>query len=180
MSAAEKAQMDWAKQQYGEDAAWKMYALQYQGEIDKTIAQTQINGYSGFNSSGGGGDLSATPQSFQSNMNAAVKMGVDPSWVPLLSEIVKRESSYNPTAKNPNSSAYGYGQFLSSTRANYEKKTGLNYNNPVHQLVMMAQYVKDRYGTPSNALAFWNKNHWYVLPFIAMVSGTLTKLMSFI
>jgi SLT domain-containing protein len=94
-------------------------------------------------------------------MSAAVKKGLPQEWVPLLSEIVKRESSFNPNAKNPNSSAYGYGQFLSSTRQQYEKKTGLSYDDPVNQLVMMGQYVKDRYGTPAKALAFWKKNHWY-------------------
>jgi hypothetical protein len=34
---------------------------------------------------------------------------------------------------------------------------GLDYNDPVNQLIMMAQYVKDRYGTPENALKFWIK-----------------------
>lgn len=38
---------------------------------------------------------------------------------------------------------------------------GLNYSNPVDQLIMMAQYVKDRYGTPEKALQFWDKNKWY-------------------
>ena len=92
---------------------------------------------------------------------ALVKGGFSAGWAPLITEIVKRESGFNPNAKNPTSTAYGYGQFLTSTRKNYEKKTGLSYSNPVDQLVMMMQYVKDRYKTPAAALAFWNKNHWY-------------------
>lgn len=77
-------------------------------------------------------------------------------------ELVGRESSWNPKADNPTSTAYGYGQFLDSTRANYKKKfPNLNYNNPVDQLVLMMHYVKDRYGTPEKALAFWDKNKWY-------------------
>lgn len=116
----------------------------------------------GFNQDpGGGGKTASGPAAFQSNMKSAIKEGVDASWAPLLSEIIKRESSYNPNAKNPKSTAYGYGQFLASTRRTYEKKLGLDYSNPVHQIIMMAQYVKDRYKTPQNALAFWNKNHWY-------------------
>lgn len=168
MSASEKAQLEWAKKQYGEDAAWRMYELNYNGNIALSQNQANIDYYkSGFNTTQGGGgtsvqgSTSAGTKSFQNNMAQAVKMGVDSSWVPLLTEIVKRESSFNPTAKNPKSTAYGYGQFLKSTRATYEKKTGLNYGNPVHQLVMMAQYVKDRYGTPQKALAFWNKNKYY-------------------
>ena len=88
-------------------------------------------------------------------------MGVPASWATALTELVGRESSWSPTAKNPKSTAHGYAQFLNATRSNYEKKTGLNYSNPVHQLVMMAEYVKDRYGTPEKALAFWDKNKWY-------------------
>jgi hypothetical protein len=161
MSATEKAQLEWAKSQYGEDAAWRMFELNYNGNMQQATNQAQIAAL-GFNQTqGGGGTAASGPQAFQSHMSQAVARGVDSSWVPLLSEIVKRESSYNPSAKNPKSTAYGYGQFLSSTRSNYEKKTGLSYSDPVNQLIMMAQYVKDRYGSPANALAFWNKNHWY-------------------
>lgn len=108
----------------------------------------------GFNGGSGGGG-------FQSDLSQAIAKGVPASWAGALSELVRRESSYNSNAKNPKSSAYGYAQFLNSTRANYEKKTGLNYSNPVNQLIMMAQYVKDRYGTPQAALAFWDKNKYY-------------------
>jgi hypothetical protein len=160
MSASDKAQLDWAKTQYGEDAAWKMFELKYTTEATNAQNQAQVTAYTGGNATGTGGGVSG-PSKFQTHMQTAIKRGVPADWAPLLSEIVKRESSYNPYAKNPNSSAYGYGQFLTSTRNNYEKKTGLDYNDPVNQLIMMYQYVKDRYGTPQNALAFWNKNHWY-------------------
>jgi hypothetical protein len=159
MSASEKANLDWAKTQYGEDAAWRMYELKYTTEATNAQSQAQVNAYTGANATSKGGV--SGPAKFQTHMQTAIKKGVPADWAPLLSEIVKRESSYNPYAKNPNSSAYGYGQFLTSTRNNYEKKTGLDYNDPVNQLIMMYQYVKDRYGTPQNALAFWNKNHWY-------------------
>jgi hypothetical protein len=160
MSASDKAQLDWAKTQYGEDAAWKMFELKYTTEATNAQNQAQVTAYTGGNATGTGGGVSG-PSKFQTHMQTAIKRGVPADWAPLLSEIVRRESSYNPYAKNPNSSAYGYGQFLTSTRNNYEKKTGLDYNDPVNQLIMMYQYVKDRYGTPQNALAFWTKNHWY-------------------
>jgi SLT domain-containing protein len=77
-------------------------------------------------------------------------------------ELVGRESSWNPQADNPTSTAYGYGQFLDATRADYKKKfPNLDYNNPTHQLILMMHYVKDRYGDPYKALVFWDKNNWY-------------------
>jgi hypothetical protein len=173
MSAAEKSRMETAKQQFGEEMAWKLYQMQYQGEIDKSMNQSQIDFYknAGFNPTGGGGDYyktasqaskSETFGTYQNHLKSAIDSGAIPAgWAQALTELVGRESSWNSNAKNPNSTAHGYGQFLNSTRSNYEKKTGLDYDNPVHQLIMMAQYVKDRYGTPDKALAFWNKNKWY-------------------
>jgi hypothetical protein len=161
MSANEKSTLEWAKQQYGEDAAWKMFELNYNGELAKSQSQAELSAYTGFNNSTGGGGTTTGPARFQNDMKQAISRGVPAEWAPVLSQIVKRESSYNPYAKNPNSTAYGYGQFLTSTRNNYEKKTGLDYNDSVNQLIMMAQYVKDRYGSPQDALAFWNANHWY-------------------
>jgi hypothetical protein len=148
MTAAQQAQLGMNKYQI--DATNSANAASNQAALDYYSS-------AGFNGSSGGG---GTAQ-YQKDMSKAISMGVDPSWSPVLSQIVAKESSYNPNAHNPTSTAYGYGQFLASTRAQYEKKTGLNYNDPASQLVMMAQYVKDRYGTPQNALAFWNKNHWY-------------------
>jgi Peptidase family M23/Transglycosylase SLT domain len=105
---------------------------------------------------------SPTFKTFVGHLKIAVGSGAIPKeWAIELAELVGRESSWNPKAKNKNSSAHGYGQFLSPTRKDYEKKTGLSYDNPVNQLVMMAQYIKDRYGTPAKALAFWEKNKYY-------------------
>ncbi|WP_026562496.1 hypothetical protein [Bacillus sp. J37] len=174
MSASEKAQLEWAKSQYGEDTAWRMFELKYNGELQKSMNDSQIEFYkSGFNNvqEGGGysnykktstqASKSSSYKTYQTHLNQAIKMGVPASWAAPLTELVGRESSWNSSAKNPKSTAHGYGQFLNSTRRNYEKKTGLDYSNPVHQLVMMAEYVKDRYGTPEKALAFWDKNNWY-------------------
>jgi len=122
-------------------------------------------GQAGFdNGSGGGGTKStgaAGNTAFRANLAEANKRGLDPSQNAALTWIVEHESSFNPNAKNPHSTAHGYGQFLNSTVKNYEKKMGLDYSDPVNQLLMMEQYVQDRYGGANNAMAFWKKNHWY-------------------
>lgn len=45
MSASEKAQLQWAKTQYGENAAWKMFELKYNGELQKSMNDTQLSLY---------------------------------------------------------------------------------------------------------------------------------------
>lgn len=105
------------------------------------------------------------PSTFTSQMQAAIQ-GRNGYSVPFaearaMTELIGRESSWRSNAKNPSSTAYGYGQFLKSTRSQYEKKTKLSYDDPVNQILMMYQYVKDRYGNAVNALKFWDKNSWY-------------------
>lgn len=46
MSASEKAQLDWAKQTYGEDQAWKMFELEYNGNLQQSMAETEAGAYS--------------------------------------------------------------------------------------------------------------------------------------
>jgi hypothetical protein len=97
-------------------------------------------------------------------MSGAVSKGVPFADVKLLTEMVGRESSFKATADNPTSTAYGYGQFLDATRADYKKKyPNLDYKNPVDQLVLMHHYIKDRYGTVEKALQAWESRspHWY-------------------
>jgi SLT domain-containing protein len=95
-------------------------------------------------------------------MSTAVKKGVPQEWAPIMSEIVKRESSFNPKALNKSSGTYGYAQFQEYNVDSYNKKYGLDYrNNPADQLIAMYHYIEDRYKTPEKALAFWNSHNWY-------------------
>ncbi len=101
-------------------------------------------------------------QAYKGHLSKALQSGKIPAeWVVPLTELIGRESTWNAKADNSKSTAWGYGQFLESTRKDYEKKTGLSYSNPVNQIIMTAQYVKDRYGSPEKALQHWDKNKWY-------------------
>lgn len=69
--------------------------------------------------------------------------------------IVTRESGWNPSAVNASSGACGLGQQLPCG-----KWSGA-WNDPVAALVAQHGYVKERYGSYANAVAFWNANHYY-------------------
>jgi septal ring factor EnvC (AmiA/AmiB activator) len=74
--------------------------------------------------------------------------------------IIMRESSGDPTADNPTSTAFGLGQLLLGNRILY---LGRNYvtTDCGRQLWAFRAYVRDRYGTAERAQAFWQANGWY-------------------
>lgn len=45
MSASERAQLQWAKQQYGEDAAWRLFSKKYDGELARSQSQAELSFY---------------------------------------------------------------------------------------------------------------------------------------
>ena len=74
--------------------------------------------------------------------------------------IIMRESSGDPTADNPASTAFGLGQLLLGNRILY---LGQDYASTDcgRQLWAFRTYVRDRYGTAGRAKAFWQANGWY-------------------
>jgi TP901 family phage tail tape measure protein len=88
---------------------------------------------------------------------AANRMGWGDEWA-ALRQIIMHESSFNNTAQNPNSSAYGMFQFLDSTWGSYG---GHKTSDPWDQTRMGLKYIKDRYGDPKGAWKFWREHNWY-------------------
>lgn len=75
-----------------------------------------------------------------------------------LVELVNRESSWNNTAQNPTSTAYGLFQFLDSTWGGYGvAKT----SNPTQQAIAGLRYIQARYGSPTAAVQFHDAHNWY-------------------
>lgn len=73
--------------------------------------------------------------------------------------IVKRESSFNPYAKNKKSGATGLCQALPGKKmATHGNDWRTNYKT---QLRWCRDYIKARYGTPHQAWAFWQSHHWF-------------------
>ncbi|MQS15427.1 transglycosylase SLT domain-containing protein [Streptomyces kaniharaensis] len=75
------------------------------------------------------------------------------------SQIISHESSWNVTATNPSSGAYGLAQALPGSKmasAGADWKT-----NPTTQIKWALNYMNTRYGSPNAAWAFWQTHHWY-------------------
>ena len=96
--------------------------------------------------------------------------GLDPSQFSQLVSLWNRESSWNWQAENPSSGAYGIGQILGS-HMNYGKVAGepstITQSSPWYrdnwqnQINWALGYIKQRYGSISNAWAHELEYHWY-------------------
>lgn len=72
--------------------------------------------------------------------------------------LIARESNWNSEAQNPNSSAFGYAQFLNST---WKTVGCVKTTDPYIQIDCAVKYVQARYTSPEKALVFHRKNNWY-------------------
>lgn len=70
-------------------------------------------------------------------------------------ELIRRESNCNPNAVNSSSGACGVAQELPCG------KSGCSLGDGACQVKWMNNYVANRYGSWSNAVAFHNANNWY-------------------
>lgn len=76
-----------------------------------------------------------------------------------LVKLVEKESNWNPNAINKSSGAAGLFQALPASKMASE---GSDYmTNYKTQVKWGLKYIKNRYGTPSNAWAFWQQHKWY-------------------
>ncbi|MFD8750807.1 transglycosylase SLT domain-containing protein [Kitasatospora sp. NPDC059577] len=75
------------------------------------------------------------------------------------SNIVFRESSWNPLAVNASSGAYGLVQALPGSKM---ASAGADWRtNPATQIKWGLTYMNTRYGSPCGAWSFWQAHHWY-------------------
>ena len=86
--------------------------------------------------------------------------------------IIGKESSWNPTARNPDSGAFGLFQFLGGTKDQYLPDEN---PNPKVQGDAGARYIRDRYGDPLSAKSFWEQNGWYDEGGLASGVGLMLK-----
>jgi TP901 family phage tail tape measure protein len=104
------------------------------------------------------GSVVAGPLKKMASSMAGKMFGWKGSQIGALIELVNRESSWNPTAQNPTSSAYGLFQFLDSTWAGVG---GTKTSNPLKQIIYGLRYIRQRYGSPVRALQYHNAHNSY-------------------
>jgi hypothetical protein len=85
------------------------------------------------------------------------KYGWDREELRALVELGGRESGWRADAKNPTSGAFGIPQALPATKMNAKAQAG----DPRAQIAWMLNYIKERYGSPSQALAWHDAHNWY-------------------
>ncbi len=72
---------------------------------------------------------------------------------------MSRESSWNVTATNASSGAYGLVQSLPGSKM---ASAGSDWRtNPATQIKWGLDYMNSRYGSPCGAWSFWQSHHWY-------------------
>jgi hypothetical protein len=72
--------------------------------------------------------------------------------------LLQHESGWSNTAQNPTSTAYGLFQFLNGT---WGSVGATKTSDPAGQAAAGLKYIKQRYGDPINANAFWGAHHWF-------------------
>ncbi|CAM5678531.1 MULTISPECIES: aggregation-promoting factor C-terminal-like domain-containing protein [Streptomyces] len=90
---------------------------------------------------------------------AAHKLIPDQAQYQCFSNIVERESGWDPTATNPSSGAYGLVQAQPGSKmasAGPDWKT-----NPETQVKWGLDYMNSTYGSPCAAWDFWQSHNWY-------------------
>jgi len=72
-----------------------------------------------------------------------------------------RESGWRYWVSNPNGIYRGIPQTSSRVWGAMGYTTSQYMNSPEIQIKVGTSYIKGRYGSPCNALSFWNSRHWY-------------------
>ena len=89
--------------------------------------------------------------------------------------IIQKESNWDPTAVNPSSGAFGLFQFNPMGGNTLGEYLPDRNPDPAVQADAGARYMRNRYGTPTAAKAWWEQNQWYDEGGIANGIGLMQK-----
>ncbi len=85
---------------------------------------------------------------------------VPQSWQAGLRFIMAHESGGQVDVRNPVHSARGLFQ-LTAALYHLNPHGTASFGNAVEEAQGGIRYIKQRYGTADNAVAFWQQHHWY-------------------
>lgn len=91
----------------------------------------------------------------------AVARGLSLGEIGDMNWLVSKESSWNPKAQNPRSTASGLPQFINSTSRQYLGGSPAKNFGVWDQLDGMRSYVNDRYDGWGGAVRFWKRKNYY-------------------
>ncbi|MFD7577544.1 transglycosylase SLT domain-containing protein [Kitasatospora sp. NPDC059803] len=107
----------------------------------------------------GAGVLPATANAATLSPQAVAAQIVPANQLASFSQIIAHESSWNVTATNASSGAYGLAQALPGSKM---ATHGSDWKtNATTQIKWALDYMNSRYGSPNAAWNFWQANHWY-------------------
>lgn len=134
---------------------WVQSAIQTIIEWAKRLIQEAIRKLLAAVQSMVGGAVNASGDVVSQVMGVASQFGWGSGgqWA-ALSRLIQKESSWNPNAANPTSSARGLFQKMTSIHGGVE-------GSAAGQAQWGLGYIRNRYGSPAAALAFHNRNGWY-------------------
>ena len=89
--------------------------------------------------------------------------------------IIQKESNWDPNATNPSSGAFGLFQFNPMGGDTLGQYLPSRSTDPAVQADAGARYMRNRYGTPTAAKAFWEANQWYDQGGLASGIGVMQK-----
>ena len=101
------------------------------------------------------------PQSSQAALQQAMaRENVPASWQAGLQFIMAQESGGAVDVRNPSHSARGLYQ-LTAANYHFNPHGAASFGNGVEEAQGGIRYIKNRYGTAENAVAFWQQHRWY-------------------
>lgn len=107
----------------------------------------------------GAGVVPATASAATASPQAIAAQIVPANQLSSFNQIISHESSWNVTATNPSSGAYGLAQALPGSKmATHGSDWKTNANT---QIRWALDYMNSRYGSPNAAWTFWQNHHWY-------------------
>ncbi|NJP66811.1 lytic transglycosylase domain-containing protein [Streptomyces spiramenti] len=128
--------------------------------VAASLAATALGGLGVLGMPGQAHGATAMPAATSSDSKDVAREVIDDeAQFECFSNIVERESSWDHTAVNAASGAYGLVQSLPGDKMASE---GADWRtNPETQIRWGVDYMDERYGSPCAAWSFWQANHWY-------------------